>query len=176
MKKRDTNFAIITACLCALAMVVSISGCSTLSSSGNTDTSSPPAESASAETDAGALVAPADDENAPVYHDFGDIMVPKGLNVVKKDSLVMTSGGVTSGILVLRGNVDVDSLSNFFESKMPVDGWRKMGSFRSARSIFLFEKATRWCVIAVSDGSFNSKVEIWVAPIDKQQTASGVSR
>jgi hypothetical protein len=47
---------------------------------------------------------------------------------------------------------------------MPVDGWSKVGSFRSARSLLLFEKATRWCAIAITDGQFSTKVEIWVAP------------
>lgn len=173
MKKRKINVGVIVAGFCALVMVVTTTGCSTLSPKSSTKSS--PASSASTTT-AATTAQPAVKENAPVYHDFGDIMVPRELSVIKKDSLIMTSGGVTSGILVLKGSVDVDSLANFFENKMPVDGWRKMGSFRSARSILLFEKPTRWCVIAISEGNFSTKVEIWVAPMDNQQTDTGLTR
>ena len=77
----------------------------------------------------------------------------------------MNTGGMTSGVLVMSGGVDANSLVGFFENKMPVDGWHKVGSFRSARSMLLFQKTTRWCAIAITDGNFSTKVEIWVAPI-----------
>lgn len=174
MKQRIINFGAIIAGFCALAMVVTTTGCSTLSPKSSTKSSPAPSTGTASATTTTAQ--PAAKENTPVYHDFGDIMVPRELSVVKKDSLIMTSGGATSGILVLKGSVDVDSLANFFENKMPVDGWRKMGAFRSARSILLFEKPTRWCVIAISEGNFSTKVEIWVAPMDNQQTDTGLTR
>lgn len=175
MKKRVAITQVISACLC-LGMMLALSGCSTLQSkSGSGSAATPSGTSVASSSPTSTSAQTAAKENTPVYYDFGDIMVPRELSVVKKDSLVMTSGGVTSGILVLKGSVNVNSLSNFFENKMPIDGWRKMGSFRSAQSIFLFEKPTRWCVIAITDGNFSSKVEIWVAPLDRQD-ASGLSR
>ena len=103
-------------------------------------------------------------ESASVYHDFGDVMIPQALQVHPKDSFVMHSAGTTSGVLVLSGKVDGKSLVNFFETKMPQDGWRKTGAFKSARSLILFNKPNRSCVIIVSEGRFKTNVEIWVAP------------
>ena len=104
--------------------------------------------------------------SAPVYYDFGDVMLPRELKVDQNNSFVMKSGGMTSGVLVLRGGVDAASLITFFENRMPVDGWMKKGSFRSGRSIMLFEKSDRWCVISVAEGKLSTQVEIWVAPTE----------
>jgi hypothetical protein len=101
---------------------------------------------------------------ATVYHDFGDVMVPGTLKVNSKDSFVMHSAGTTSGVLLLSGRVDANSLVTFFENRMPQDGWRKTGTFRGPRSLILFNKESRWCVIRISEGRFTTDVEIWVAP------------
>ena len=38
-------------------------------------------------------------ESAPVYYDFGDIMLPRELKVEKKDSFVFRTPGLTAGVL-----------------------------------------------------------------------------
>lgn len=136
------------------ALLLSVTGCSTLNSKDE-------GASYAASTEVSAV----QPENSHVYLDFGDVMLPRELDLDKKESFVMNTAGMTSGVLVMSGGVDANSLVGFFESKMPVDGWHKVGSFRSARSMLLFEKKTRWCVIAITDGKFSTKVEIWVAPI-----------
>lgn len=103
-------------------------------------------------------------EDTPVYYDFGDVMLPKALKINKKDSFVFHSPGMTAGVLVLSGSVDANSLFTFFESKMPVDGWQQVSSFKAARSMMLFKKEERWCVISITDGHFSTQVKLWVAP------------
>ncbi len=154
MKKMAIHKKTTTLLICAAAVLLLVTGCSTLDSKEQDASSAAPA--------APAAVQP---ENAHVYLDFGDVMLPKELKVDKKESFVMNTGGTTSGVLVMSSGVDANSLVGFFEKKMPVDGWNKVGSFRSSRSMLVFEKKTRWCVIAITDGSFSTKVEIWVAPI-----------
>jgi hypothetical protein len=39
-----------------------------------------------------------------------------------------------------------------------------ISSFESERTMLLFQKAHRWCVMNITDESFNTYVEIWVAP------------
>lgn len=145
-----------------LIMGCMLAGCSTLQSGKESTSTAKPSAAPPA-----AIVK----ENAPVYYDFGDVMLPRELKVDKGESFVMNSGGMTTGVLTLSGSVDATSLTTFFQNKMPVDGWREMGAFRSARSIMLFEKSTRWCVISIADGQFSTKVEIWVAPIKQDGTA-----
>lgn len=147
-----------------LIMGCMLTGCSTLQS--GKESTSPAKPSVSAAPPATVVK-----ENTPVYYDFGDVMLPRELKVDKGESFVMNSGGMTTGVLTLNGSVDATSLTTFFQNKMPVDGWREMGAFRSARSIMLFEKSTRWCVISIADGQFSTTVEIWVAPIKQDGTA-----
>lgn len=153
MKKRMVHVRKTAVALTGVMMMALLgAGCSTLKSK-NT-----PAPSG-AGTAAATVSA-----NGPVYYDFGDVMLPRELKVEKGDSFVMSNGGMTSGVLVLKGNVDSGSLISFFKNRMPADGWRQMGSFSSARSIMLFEKQNRWCVILIADGTFSTRVEIWVEP------------
>lgn len=151
MKRKARISRMAAAWIVAILVALPITGCSTLKSKETSNSSGAPAGAPPADT-------------TPVYYDFGDVMLPRELSVDKGGSFVMHSGGMTSGILALKGRVDSNSLVTFFENKMPVDGWRQMGSFRSARSIMLFIKKDRWCVIQIDDGSFKTQVEIWVAP------------
>ncbi len=104
------------------------------------------------------------DDNAPLYYDFGDILLPRELKVDTSHSFVFRTPGLTAGVLSLKGRVEVNSLLTFFENKMPVDGWRQISSFKAPRSLMLFQKRTRWCVISITGGQINTVVEIWVAP------------
>ncbi len=103
-------------------------------------------------------------DKMPVYYDFGDVLVPSELKLIKKESFVYLSSGVTSGVLSLKGRVDVNSMVIFFENNMAKDNWRMLGSFRSPKTIMLFQKENRWCIISIKDETFNAYVEIWVAP------------
>lgn len=135
--------------LIAIALIL-LSGCSVLKSKKST----PPGASSSGSAA----------ENAPVYYDFGDVMLPRELKVEKKDSFVFRTPGLTAGVLALSGRVEINSLIAFFENKMPVDGWRMISAFKSPRTMMLFQKQTRWCVINITEGQLSTEVEIWVAP------------
>lgn len=106
------------------------------------------------------------EENAPgpLYYDFGDVLVPLELKVDKKKSFVYHAPGFTAGILALSGSVDVDSLIRFFENNMAKDNWKLVSSFKSPRTMLFFVKPNRNCIINITEGSFHSNVEIWVAP------------
>ncbi len=99
-----------------------------------------------------------------IYLDFGDVLLPRQLKVDRDDSFVFSTSGFTAGLLSLRGNVEVNSLLTYFENKMPVDGWQKISAIKSSRSMLLFKKQARWCVISITEGSLNTNVKIWVAP------------
>ncbi len=137
-----------------LSLLFMIAGCSALQ----------PREGLSSSSGAAAVTSNTSDENKPVYYDFGDVLLPKALKVDMRDSFIFHTPGLTAGVLVLYGNVEAGSLLGFFESKMPVDGWRQISSFKAPRSMMLFKKQTRWCVISITEGQFKTQVEIWVAP------------
>jgi len=103
-------------------------------------------------------------EAAPIYYDFGDVLIPKELKIIKKSSFVFRTPGLSAGVLSLKGGVEVSSLIAFFETNMAKDNWNLVSSFKSPRTIFLFQKENRWCVINITDSDFRTHVEIWVAP------------
>jgi len=108
----------------------------------------------------------------PIYYDFGDVRLPEELEVDTKASFVYRTTGFSAGVLVLRGRVEVYSLISFFEKSMASDNWKFVSSFKSPRTILLFQKKDRWCVINITESQFSALVEIWVAPtIDEAASA-----
>jgi len=110
------------------------------------------------------VAAQADDTPGPLYYDFGDVLVPLELKVDKQKSFVYHAPGFTAGVLGLSGRGDVHSLIRFFENNMAKDNWKLVSAFKSPRTIMFFNKPNRSCIINITEGSFNSIVEIWVAP------------
>ena len=111
------------------------------------------------------LAAKKDKSQAHLYYDFEDVLLPKQMKLDKKSSFVLKTPGVSAGVLVLKGWIDVNSLIKFFENNMAKDNWNLLTSFKSSRTIMLFKKETRWCVINITDREFGgTHVEIWVAP------------
>ncbi|MDP2647112.1 MAG: hypothetical protein Q8P24_19425 [Desulfobacterales bacterium] len=103
-------------------------------------------------------------ERGSVYYDFGDIPVPRELKMDKGLSFVFRAPGFSAGVLSLYGRVEVNSLINFFDQHMARDNWRPVSSFKSPRTIMLFNKENRWCVINISEKSYYTHVDIWVSP------------
>jgi hypothetical protein len=114
-----------------------------------------------------------------VYLDFGDVLLPRQLDVDRDNSFVFSTAGLTAGLLSLKGRVDGNSMITYFENKMPVDGWQMISAIKSSRSMLLFKKQARWCVISITEGQLYTYVEIWVAPtMDgvEPQPASGLMK
>ena len=103
-------------------------------------------------------------KDIPVYYDFGDVLIPKELKIDKGSSFIYSAPGFSAGVLALSGRVNVSSLCSFFEENMAKDNWKLVVSFKSPRTVMLFQKENRWCVINITDGKFTTEVEIWVAP------------
>jgi len=132
-----------------IAMIISIGGCSSLTKKDNKATA--PSEKSSTGVPA-------------LYYDFGDVLVPKELKVDKKSSFIYQTEGFSAGVLVLNGRIETSSLISFFEKNMAKDNWHMLSSFKSERTMLLFQKAHRWCVMNITDERFSTYVEIWVAP------------
>jgi hypothetical protein len=133
-----------------VTMMMLISGCSTLSQNEEDAATQPAAEQKK--------------EEIPLYHDFGDVPVPPEFKLSPKNSFVYRTQGFSAGVLVLKGRVEVGSLITFFENNMARDNWQVVSTFKSPRTLLLFQKENRWCVINITDDTYNTHVEIWVAP------------
>ena len=131
-----------------LALLMMVSGCATM---GGGDAGAP--EEVSQAPDTG-----------PLPSDFGDIRLPRSLKPIKDQTFFMQTGGFSAGVISLRGRVDSHSLVTFFQSQMQKDNWRIVGFFKSIRSLMMFYKENRWCVISITEKDFFTYVEVWVAP------------
>ncbi len=103
------------------------------------------------------------DKTGPLYYSFDDVLIPRELKVDQKASFIYNTAGFSAGVLVLKGRVELESLISFFEKNMAKDNWRLISSFKSSRTIMLFQKQNRWCVINITE-SMSTRTEIWVAP------------
>ncbi len=152
--------------LCVLTVLsvilLTIAGCSGSSSNWITETFSSDASENAASS---------------LYYDFGDVLVPSELSVDDDATYVIASAGLRTGVMTLSGNVEKNSLVNFFKTNMRKDQWTEIASFRTPkRSILLFQKENRWCVINIMDHTMTTEVEIGVVPtVDGQDGSSSIS-
>lgn len=101
----------------------------------------------------------------PLYYDFSDVLVPGELKIDRQASFIYQTAGLSAGVMIFSGNVEINSLISFFTNNMIKDDWQEISSIRSARTLMLFKKENRWCVITISKSDlFSMNVEIWVAP------------
>ena len=129
-------------CSLVLAILVAAPGCSTITSLFETDK---PVESTQSH--------------------LQDVKVPGELKIDRDNSFVFEAQGFKAGTLFFTGYVDADSVMEFFKTTMPTDGWRLKSIFRHPRSMLLFDKPDKSCVVVIYEKTILTHVEVWVAPL-----------
>ena len=141
------------ACL-FIAVAVLGSGCSALDVKRNPSDGNPAAPSDKADNPA-----------APRYYDFKDVLVPGDFTEDTVHSSVIEAGPLTSGFLAFYGRVDLQSVIHFYNIKMPENGWKPITVLKSPFStIMIFSKDKRWCTINIAEKTFNTDLQIGIAP------------
>lgn len=135
-----------------LGAIVLLTPCFTTA---NTDTSTGETSPSAAQKDEG---------SAPLYRDFGDVLIPSEMEPDIASSFVYTTSGLTVGVMNVKGRVDTESLIAFFQSNMAKDNWKLISFFKSPKTLMLFRKETRWSAISITEGFYYTYAEIWVAP------------
>jgi len=105
-----------------------------------------------------------DQGSASVYRDFADVLVPSEMEPDSDSSFVYTTSGLTVGVMTVKGRVETESLIAFFQNNMVKDNWKLISRFKSPKTLMLFRKEARWSAIIISEGSYYTYAEIWVAP------------
>jgi hypothetical protein len=117
-------------------------------------------------------------KSAPVgtYEEFEDVLIPKEMSLVGKASFIFETPQFKTGILTYEGRVDAVSLSNFFEANMVQDNWKLRSKMKYTRTILVFEKPNRDCIINILDATFKTSCEVMVAPrMEPDRTATPAS-
>lgn len=105
-----------------------------------------------------------DEEPVPTHVHFEDVLIPAELDLDRKESFVFETEGFKAGTLYFKGYVDPDSITEFFRKSMPNDGWILKSIFRHPKTVLLFEKERKSCIIVIFESTIYTHVEIWVAP------------
>lgn len=111
-------------------------------------------------------------EPTSYYYDFDDILVPRDMELQSKLSFVFEGPHVKAGVLAFKGRVDPVSLTTFFINNMLKDGWQLSSSFKYRRTILVFTKPDRDCIINIIDDRFSTSLEIWIAPKERAGSAA----
>lgn len=107
---------------------------------------------------------PPEQEQADFYYDFDDILVPREMELQSNDSFILETPTMKSGVMVFTGKVEITSLTNYFINNMMKDNWQLRSAFKSNRTILVFEKMDRYCIMNITDDKFTTLLEIWVSP------------
>jgi hypothetical protein len=148
----------------ALVWIAVLSGCSSMGSQSSTPPSNPVGQQSQPTASTSATPSSSPAAPRPLFYDFPDIPTPQELELQSKESYVVQSGSIKTGILTLRGRVELNSLINFFQMAMPRENWKPKGYFRYQRSVLIFEKPDKICVIRLYEGTIYTYVEIFVTP------------
>lgn len=135
-------------------LAVSLSGCAWFNTS--TSPSSGAGSSAQPTTTTAAAT--------PSFYDFQDIPIPSELTLVTKESTVFQGGAVKGGMLTFKGRVEPSSVVNFFMVALARENWKHRGDIRYRKSVLLFEKPDRFCIISIRESNYYTYVELYVVP------------
>ncbi len=103
----------------------------------------------------------------PDVHEFGDILIPREMDIDKESSVIQSRDGMNVGVLHLNGRVEQASLIRYFQNNMANEGWRQIGQFRSPQSLMIFQKGRRMAVIVIEDSDFETFADVWVVPMSE---------
>ncbi len=140
--------------LAMAAMVMMLAGCATLTQ----DSFGSPAGGYSP-TGVGGNVS-----SAGLYYEFSDVLIPYDMRVDKNATFVTRAPNFAAGVLSVKGKIEINSLISYFVNSMAKDGWTLITSFKSPRTVLLFHKESRWCVINIAERDFNTYADIAVMP------------
>ena len=103
---------------------------------------------------------------SPVYLDFDDVLIPGTLRINRAKSFIFKTENRSMGVLLLLGRDNPEVIRTFFQTNMAKDNWQSTGGFNGTRSLLLFEKENRQCIITMSPEPYgvDTQVEIWMAP------------
>jgi hypothetical protein len=148
----------------ALGCFMGLTGCNNIFSDTQPAESQTAAASSASESESAAKPAPESKKRTAVYYDFEDVLIPVELQVLQDKSMIVSTPGFTSGILMLRGRVDRRSLINFFNNNMVKDNWAMVSQIASPNmAILVFEKSIKSAVISIKSEHIYTYVEVGVA-------------
>ncbi|MBA4416874.1 MAG: hypothetical protein C0392_03025 [Syntrophus sp. (in: bacteria)] len=98
------------------------------------------------------------------FYGFPDVPIPKELELVKNKSFVYETQTLKVGVLFFTGNVEIQSLEDYFKINMTRNGWKFVNSYKYRDITLNFVKEDKTANIRISKDTFSSDVEISIGP------------
>ncbi len=95
--------------------------------------------------------------------EFPDIVVPNEMKIDQSSSMIVKTKDYVGGVLVLKGRVKACSLEEFFKNQLRSRGWDLVGSIYYRNILLAFKRENGFCMIYITDSSFNTEVQIWAS-------------
>jgi hypothetical protein len=150
--------------MAALGCFVGLTGCNNIFSDTQPAESRAETVTPASVSEPAAKPSPESKKRTAVYYDFEDVLIPVELQVLQDKSMIVSTPGFTSGILMLRGRVERRSLINFFNNNMVKDNWAMVSQIASPNmAILVFEKSIKSAVISIKSEHLYTYVEVGVA-------------
>ena len=104
------------------------------------------------------------------YVDYDDIFIPNEMTLKNDESFFIGTGSDKLGLMYFTGRVEFRSLATTLIANMGNDGWTLNFNFVSSpRSVLIFSKASRFCVMKIEDGTTKTALSVDVYPINGQE-------
>ncbi len=137
-------------------LVILLSSCTvTGSGSVSNDTAAPPPEDTGSATPSPAAV-----NNTGVMI-FPHLPVPGELEKIGSETVVFTTPEFHGGIFTLKGSISREAVMDFFQRRLPEEGWRLAGLLDSETCYMAFKNSTSGsCLIQIASASMGLKTEV----------------
>ncbi len=94
---------------------------------------------------------------------FRDVPIPAPMSTVPSETLVTVGpDGSKFGLESFTGRVDGTSLANVMMQNMARQGWQLRGSSVGVRSVQLYEKSPHYAAIFYREGVVKTSMDVWV--------------
>lgn len=99
--------------------------------------------------------------------DFPDVPIPAGFTKDPKASFLVETQAFRTGILTYRGKgkAKTADLVEFFKENLHPMGWRLLANFQGPRTVMVFLKEQQTCLITISQGWRESRLEVRVGTV-----------
>lgn len=124
----------------SIGLALFLSGCATAGTTGSTTTGPGVAE-------------------LPVS-EFQEIPIAPGMTRDESKIVEVQTGQFQTGIGLYKGRIEPRSLADYYKGIMPTRGWKLLADFAAKRTIQIYTKEQRLCVLLIEEGFYNTYLEI----------------
>ena len=76
--------------------------------------------------------------------------------------MFINTASFSGGMILFSGDIEIDSLTDYFINSMQKNGWKLTGEARYKNTLLVFTKPNKSCMISIYMGDFGIKTKVTV--------------